>query len=984
MKSELLRLKKSFEGELFLDDATRVIYATDASAFREIPLAVAVPKNEADIKKLVRFCQDQKTCLLPRTAGTSLGGQVVGKGIIVDFSKHWNGIIEVNEQEKWVRVQPAVVLDELNLFLKGVGLFFGPETSTANRCMIGGMVGNNSCGSHSILYGSTRDHVLEMKTILSDGSDAEFKSLNAIEFEKKCRGEKLENKLYQHIKTTLSNKETAKEIVKEYPKPEIRRRNNGYAVDLLLATCAFKKSGEAFNFCKLLSGSEGTLAITTEIKLNLVDLPPKEKAVVAVHLNSIHEATRANLIALKFEPGAVELMDDIILECASKNIEQKKNSYFIEGKPKALLIVEFARETKTEIDAVVNKMEKAMRAKKFGYHFPVIYGKDISKVWALRKAGLGSLANIPGDAKAVPCIEDTAVHVEDQPAYIEEFEKLLDKHDLSSIYYAHIGDGEIHLRPILDLKLEKDRILFRTITDEIATLVKKYNGSLSGEHGDGRVRGEFVKKMLGEKNYQLLVELKGNWDPNGVLNPEKIVHAPKMNESLRYESGQKTEAIDTLFDFSETKGILRMAEKCNGSGDCRKSHLIGGTMCPSYMATRDEKDTTRARANMLREFLTRSTKMNKFDHEEIYEVMDTCLSCKGCKSECPSNVDMATLKAEFLQKYYDANGVPFRSWLISRFAQANYFMSFFPKLFNGILSNAVFGYLFKRFAGFSTKRSFPELSEITLRRWAKKNPDELKHKGEFRGKVNLFCDEYTNYNETDMGIKSIRLLTALGYRVSIPYHRESARTHLSKGLVRQAKKIAEKNVQALSRVVTKDAPLIGLEPSAILVFRDEYPKLVREDLRAQANTLSSKTFIIDEWLASEVDKGNLSSDMFSSEEKKIKLHGHCQQKALSSLTFTEKILSLPKNYEVEVINSGCCGMAGAFGFEEEHYDLSMKIGELVLFPEVRYSEGDVIIAAPGTSCRHQILDGTGRKSLHPVEILWESLARKNDYSSEFA
>ncbi|MBX9851363.1 MAG: FAD-binding protein [Cytophagaceae bacterium] len=973
MLAKLEELKKALEGEVFTDFTMRSLYATDASVYKEMPLAVTRPQSVEDIKKLIRFANQNKTSLIPRTAGTSLAGQVVGAGIVVDVSMHWNKILEVNKEERWVRLQPGVVCDELNKYLAPYGLMFGPETSTSNRCMIGGMVGNNSCGSHSIIYGTTRDHTLELKTILSDGSEAVFKPLTLQEFEEKCKGDALENKIYRHFKKILSDKANQEEIRKEFPKPSIRRRNTGYAIDELLESEPFTCGKEKFNFCKLLSGSEGTLAFTTEIKLNLVPLPPKERGVVAVHLNTIDDATRATLIALKYKPGAVELIDRFVLDCTAQNIEQQKNRFFVQGNPGAIIVVEFERETKQEIESLAGNMEKEMKAAGLGFHFPVIYGNDINKIWSLRKAGLGSLANIPGDPKAVACIEDTAVDVEDQPEFIREFQQILDKYKMECVFYAHIGDGEIHLRPVLDLKKEKDRQLFFTITDEVATLVKKFKGSLSGEHGDGRVRGEFIRKMIGDKNYDLIVGVKSVWDPNNIFNPGKIVHTPKMNEFLRYQSEQKTNEFDTVLDFSSTFGILRMAEKCNGSGDCRKSHVIGGTMCPSYMATKSEKDTTRARANILREFLTNSIQPNKFAHNEIYDVMDLCISCKGCKSECPSNVDMALMKAEFLQQYYGSKGVPFRARMIANFSNANAINANWPALANFVQTNALTGKLLKKILGIAPQRPLPTLSKTTLRSWAKKNLAALQPNGSSKGKVYLFCDEYTNYNELEIGVKAVKLLTKLGYQVEIPKHLESARTYISKGLMKDARRIARKNVEMLKDLITDQTPLLGIEPSAILGFRDEYPLLAEKDKKAIAEKLGKNCFIIDEFISKEIDKGNISPDVFTNDIRTVKLHGHCHQKALSSVTHSVKMLSLPKNYKVEVIPSGCCGMAGSFGYEEEHYDVSMKIGELVLFPAVRTAAEDTLIAAPGTSCRHQIKDGTGKTAKHTVEILFEAL-----------
>jgi FAD/FMN-containing dehydrogenase/Fe-S oxidoreductase len=973
MQEKLKEIEKQLEGEFHSDQTIRTLYATDASPYQEMPLAVAMPKSVADIKKLIDFANREKTSLIPRTAGTSLAGQCVGSGIIVDVSRHFNKILEVNKEEKWVRVQPGVVLDELNKHLESFGLFFGPETSTANRCMIGGMVGNNACGSHSVLYGSTRDHLLSLQTILSDGSEVTFEALTKPAFEQKCIGESLENRLYKMFKDALSDPQQQEEILKEYPKKSITRRNTGYAIDLLVDTEPFANTTEKFNFCKLLAGSEGTLAFTTEIKLNLVDLPPKIKAVVCVHFESVDHALRGNLIALKYNPGACELMDNVILECTKENIEQQHNRFFVKGDPGAILVVEFARETKEEVELLAKNMEAEMLAAGYGYHFPLIYAPDFKKVWDLRKAGLGVLANVPGDAKAVSFIEDTAVDVNDLPEYIAEFALMLKAYNLSCVYHAHAATGELHIRPILNLKDERDVKWFKEIGEKTALLVKKYKGSLSGEHGDGRLRGQFIKLMIGAKNYKLIEAIKKAWDPNGIFNPGKIVNTPEMNTSLRYKPGMVTPQFKTVFSFAHDNGILRAAERCNGSGDCRKSELIGGTMCPSFMATKDEKDTTRARANILRNFLTNSDKLNKFDHEEIKEVMDLCISCKGCKNECPSNVDMATLKAEFLQHYYDANGISFRSRMVGNFNKANKLASKVPALNNFLFSNALTAGIAKKVLGIAPKRNFPLLYSETLYSWANKNLKSLNPKGNRKGKVYLFCDEFTNFNDTEIGIKAIQLLTRLGYEVEIPKHEESGRTYLSKGMVRDAQKIAIKNVQLLKDLVKADTPLLGIEPSGILSFRDEYPNLVGLDLSDIAKELGKHCFLIDEFISSEMDAGRITADQFTQETKKIKLHGHCHQKALSSVVPSKKMLSFPKNYSVEMIPSGCCGMAGSFGYEKEHYDISMKIGELVLFPAIRKAAEDTIIAAPGTSCRHQIKDGTGRKAKHTVEILFEAL-----------
>ena len=964
-------LKDKLKGDLYTDTATLLMYSTDASAYREVPLAVVRAKNSDDLKVLIDFARIEKIPLIPRTAGTSLAGQVVGTGIVVDVSRYMNAVLEFNETKHWVRVEPGVILDELNLIVSASGLFFGPETSTSNRCMIGGMVGNNSCGSHSLVYGSTRDHILNIKALLSDGNEIEFGPLTKEEFDVKCNLESLEGSIYRQMKLALEDKKMQDEIRQQFPDPELERRNNGYAIDYLLETEPFKNNNTPFNFCKLIAGSEGTLCFITEIKLNLVPLPPKENMLIAVHMKTLNEVFKANLVALKHHPVAVELMDHVIIEQTSNNISQRKNRFFIEGDPVALLLIEFAGDSREELDTIAVQVEESLRAKGFGYHYPRIYGKEISKVWALRKAGLGVLSNIPGDAKPVAVIEDTAVCPKYFPDYMTDFMAMLKKHNLSCVYYGHLATGELHLRPVLNLKDPADVILFRTVALETAKLVKKYRGSLSGEHGDGRLRGEFIPLMLGEKIYQLFKEIKKTWDPNGIFNPGKITDTPPMDSSLRFEPGKPNPTIDTIFDFSSTQGILRATEQCNGSGDCRRTSVIGGLMCPSYQATLDENTSTRARANILREFLTRSTNKNPYDHKEIYDVLDLCLSCKGCKSECPSNVDITKYKAEFMQHWYDLHSVPMRSLLIANISKVNSLGAIVPSLFNLVITNKFTSGVLKKILGFAPERSIPKLYRMTLRSWIKNN--KLTSSVNHKGKVYLFVDEFTNYNDTEIGIKAVQLLNSLGYQVIVPKHIESGRTYLSKGLIRKAKQIAIRNFTLLKDIITEQTPLIGIEPSGILSFRDEYTELVGAELKNDAIKLSKSCLLFDEFIVREVEKGNISHKQFTDTKQYIRLHGHCHQKAIASTASTAAMLSLPFNYTVEELKTGCCGMAGAFGYEKEHYAVSMKVGNLRLFPEVKKTPQETIISAPGTSCRHQIKDGTGRIALHPIEVLFNAL-----------
>ncbi|RIJ47205.1 FAD-binding oxidoreductase [Maribellus luteus] len=964
-------LKDQLDGDLFIDNVQRVLYSTDASQYKEMPLAVTKPKTVGDIKKIIAFARENNTSIIPRGAGTSLAGQVVGSGIVVDISKYMNRILEFNQKEKYVIIEPGVVLAELNQFLAPHGLQFGPETSTANRCVVGGMLGNNSCGLHSLVYGSVREHILEVDAILSDGSETTFKPLSKEEFRAKMNGNPnaLEKAIYTNIFEMLSDPSNQHEIREKFPDPRVTRRNMGYAIDVLMDFEVFSEEGERFNFCKLLAGSEGTLAFSTRLKLNVIPLPPKHRGLVCAHFETLEESIYGNLIALKYKPTAIELMDDPVMQAAKQNIEQRKNRWFVQGDPGAMLMIEFSYENEDELTSTAEKLANELKEAGLGYHYPLITGaENIKRVWALRTAGLGLLSNVPGDRKGVPGIEDTAVHPEYLPEYIADLKKVLEKLGLSSIYYAHIATGEIHFRPLINFKDPKDVELFDTLMNEVAALVKKYRGSMSGEHGDGRARGKFIPFMLGEKNYQLIKSVKKAWDPDNIFNPGKIVDTPPITENLRVIPGKAIPDYDTSFDFSNNRGYFRSIEKCNGSGDCRKSSKIGGTLCPTFMATRDEDKSTRGRANILREYLYNNEKEQAFDHREIYDILDLCISCKACKSECPSNVDMAKLKAEFLQHYYDIHGIPLRSKLVAYLPRLNRLAMVFRPISNLMMNTS----LLKKSIGFSTKRSVPSLSKITLNRWVGNGIP--KPESATKGKVYLFNDEFTNYNESDIGIKAILLLTKLGYEVKIPVTKESGRTFLSKGLVKTAQKIASENVKLLKDIITSETPLIGIEPSAILAFRDEYPELVKDGLQKDAEKLGENSLLFEEFIAKEAEKGNIDSTAFSQEERKILIHGHCQQKAVASTDPTKRMLSLPANYTVDEIPSGCCGMAGSFGYEKEHYDLSMKIGEMVLFPAVRNAEAETIVSAPGTSCRHQIKDGTGKKALHPVEVLYEALA----------
>ena len=927
--ASLKTLHESLTGEVLFDKLHQTLYATDASVYRKIPLAVAFPKDAKDLKILIEFATKNKITLIPRTAGTSLAGQCVGDGIVVDVSKYFTNIISFDETSKTITLEPGIVRDSLNVFLKPYQLFFGPNTSTSNRCMIGGMVGNNSSGSTSIKYGVTRDKVVAIDAILSDGSSATFKEITSKDFIKKTQENSLEGKIYQSIYSELISESVQKEIKDQFPKQTIHRRNTGYAVDEFLTSDLFGGNSPTINVAKFLSGSEGTLAFSTAITLQLDALPPKESIMVCSHFTSINESLIATVTAMEHNLYNCELMDKTILDCTKSNREQAKNRFFLQGDPEAVLMLEVSANTIEAAEILANNLIEELEKNNLGYHHPKVYGKDIAKVHYLRKAGLGLLGNMIGDKKAVACIEDTAVALEDLPKYIEEFTKIMEKYQQNAVYYAHAGAGELHLRPILNLKKKEDVVLFRKITTDTAKLVKKYKGSFSGEHGDGIVRAEFIPLMIGEKNYQLLRRIKKAFDPNNVFNKGKITDAFAMDQNLRYDIDRIEPNIKTIQDFSDNEGILKLAEKCNGSGDCRKPVSAGGTMCPSYRATKNEKDTTRARANILREFLTNSTEQNKFNHTELKEVFDLCLSCKACASECPSNVDIATLKAEFLYQYQESNGYSFRNKLFANNAKYNKLGSYLPTITN-FFTNSI---LAKKVLGVAVERSVPKLAKQTLKSWLKKHPTKTSNKT-----VYLFNDEFTNFYDAEIGIDAVILLEKLGYQVKTIAHDESGRSHISKGFLKEAKEICNNNIAIFKDVVTDETPLIGIEPSAILGFRDEYIRLA--DDKASAQKIAKNCFTFEEFLSQELEKGAIDRSLFTSKTKTLKIHGHCHQKALSGTHASFQVLNIPPNYSVSILNTGCCGMAGSFGYEKEHYKVSMQVGEDTLFPKIRNCSSD--------------------------------------------
>ena len=933
--------------QILTDTLHRIAYATDASAYREMPIGVAYPKNEDDIIELIAEARRQHTHLIPRAGGTSIAGQVVGNGIVVDVSRYFNKILKFDQKARTVWVEPGVVRDELNIFLKPFGLFFSPETSTSNRCCIGGMVGNNSCGTHSLVYGSTRHHVLELRGILSDGT--RFSTAE------RTGGPLLES-IYEQLEGWANDPDARKLIEDSFPDKDLRRRSCGYAIDEAMA--------DGVNLNALITGSEGTLCFVTAIKLSLDPLPPQQQMVLCAHCHSLPESYQANLVALRHGPVAVELMDGKILELCRNNHTQDRNRFFIQGEPAALIIVEFNGD---DMDSRANALEQELLDQGLAYHCSRVYGNDISRVWALRKAGLGVLTGVKGDNKPIGVIEDTAVSPERLPDYLDEFQKMIDRLGLSCVYYGHISTGELHLRPILNVKDKRERELFRQVAEETAKLVKKYHGSLSGEHGDGRLRGEFIPLVYGEEVYQMMRQVKQCWDPEGVFNMNKIVDAPPMDESLRYDVNQQYLCQDS--------DLMCSIEQCNGAGDCRKSNLIGGTMCPTFKLSHDELLSTRARANVLREVLTRGIGDKKQDVEALEEMLYSCLACKGCKGECPSNVDMTQIRAQVLQQLYKQHGTPFRSWMVARMAAIERLGHLVYPIYNYFASAQWSSSIIKKMVSFTPERSIPSLSPKTMHQLVRRGG---RGAAKATRKVYLFADEFTDLQEAELGNIFAQLLRSLGYKVVIPRHVESGRAAISKGCLNLAARYAKKNVRLLRGKITDETPLVGIEPSCILSFRDEYPRLVPESMRDSAETLGRNCLLFDEFIMREVARGNITSDQFREDAVEIWLHGHCHQKSLVGIEKTAAMLRLLKGCKLHVIPSSCCGMAGSFGYEKEHYKTSLAIGEMVLFPAIRKAtehpgEVPAIVAAPGTSCRQQILDGTGVHAVHPIEIMYRWL-----------
>ncbi|MEQ8525128.1 FAD-linked oxidase C-terminal domain-containing protein [Gracilimonas sp.] len=944
------------------DLLTRQLYAQDASMYEEFPEGVSFPKSGDDIQQLVKKANEHKFTITARSAGTSLAGQTTGGGVIMDVSRYMDQILHLDAENKKAHVQPGVIRDTLNREAAKHQLLFGPDTATTNRCMTGGMIGNNSSGSFSIKYKTTREHTLEIEAVLSDGSKAVFKPLSAQELEKRKKQDSLEGYIYRSmLKLIEQNREL---IQNSYPHPDIIRRNTGYALDKLCEMQPFNPEGRKFNLCELLCGSEGTLAMTVSAKLNLSSLD-KHKLVVVPQFETIEEAMRAAVEIVSFDPAAVELVDYIILNATKGNIEQRKNRFFLDGEPKYILITQFEGNDLEELQKRAENLSAKLKEKSLGYAYPIIKEADkMKRVWDLRKAGLGLLMGLGSDGRSPSFCEDTAVRVQDLPEYVNEFRAILNKHNTKCVFYAHASVGELHLRPQIDITTDTGLNTMKTMAGEIADLVKKYNGSLSGEHGDGRVRAPYIEKILGKEMLPVLQQVKEIWDPGYIFNPGKIVKPKPIDQDLRFSPSYKKPKPDTVLAWRKEGDFGSSMELCNGAGVCRKLAESGGTMCPSYMATKNEKDSTRGRANVFRQVFAGENPKG-YESEELKEALDLCLSCKACKSECPANVDMAKMKTEFMNGWHQKNGSTLKERFFSDAAKVFPLASLTPKISNKVADSAVGKKVLENIFGIDSRRDLPKFADQTFRSWFKKHSRNGAVKSE--EKVVLFADVFTNYNDPDIGKAAVAVLESMGYEVLVPNTMETGRPQLSKGFLDEAQAICWKVLKEFKEYVEAGVPVVGLEPSEILTVRDEFLELCTDEQLPIAEKLAEQSFLFEEFVAN--NKSRLSS---KDQDKTVTLHGHCHAKALVGNDPTVEALTAA-GYKVEVLETGCCGMAGSFGYEKEHYEVSQDIGQLVLFPALKERENP-LVCAPGFSCRHQIKDGVNIKSFHPAELIYRSLS----------
>ncbi len=978
-EQELRRLVK----DVRFDWATRLLYSTDASAYQILPLGVVCPQNAEEVQAVVEVANRYELPLLARGAGTSLAGQAVGEALIVDFSRYMNRIVEINPEERWARVEPGVVCDALMAAARRYGLTYGSEPASSDRATFGGMLNNNSTGAHSVLYGMTADQVLRAEVLLADGTRTRFEALSQAEWEQHARRPGLEGAIYRGLEHLLQRYERA--IRERYPRTW--RRASGYSLNYLLPPHGFTQTKPAGwpedqpypqggrNLAKLLAGSEGTLAILLEAEFRLVPLPAKSGLCV-VHFESVAAAADATPAILESRPRAVELIDEVMIRATRTVPAYARMLHWVQGEPGAVLVVEFGGESEAQVRAQIEAFEKRLRQEKLARTFVrALTPQEQADVWGVRKVGLGLLMSVRGDTKPLAFMEDVAVPVERLGEYVREVERIFRDHGVSSAYYAHASAGCLHIRPSLNLKTLEGVQEMRQIAEEVLEVVIRLGGAMSGEHGDGLSRSVWNERLFGKELYQAFRELKQLFDPQKRLNPGKIVDAPDMTEFLRYGADYRHQKVESVLDFSLEHGFNGAVEQCNGAGVCRKST---GTMCPSYQATREEMHATRGRANLLRALLTlspeRFPKNARGEVEQaVWEALDLCLECKGCKAECPSGVDMAKIKYEYQALYYRTHPIPLRTRLFAFLPHLADWGTPLAPLVNFFMGLKATRWLNERLLGISARRPLPGLASETWRAWARKQVKPGNGRAT-RRTVAVFFDTFHDHFHVQAGKALVRLLQALGYEIILPEHPCCGRTLISKGLLEEARKAARQVVQSLVPIAEQGIPIVGIEPSCLLTLRDEYRDLLPNDSRQKQ--LAEQTFLLEEFLLREIESGRLEKEALQGKPSpRILVHTHCHEKALVGSNALLRVLQM-SGAQVEEIPSGCCGMAGAFGYEAEHYDLSQRIAEDRLLPAVRQADVETWVVASGFSCRQQIEQGSGRRVLHPAEALEQIVMTK--------
>jgi len=944
------RLKSSIKGEVLTDNYSIGMYSTDASIYQIRPIGIVLPKDNPDVKQAVALAYEFNITILPRGGGTSLAGQTVGKSLILDFSKYMNSILEINVADKWARVQPGIARDDLNAILKAHGLHFAPDPATSSRANVGGMVGNNSSGTKSILFGKTVDHVLEADILLADGTELHLENCTPETYRKKALQNNREGDIYKSFAQLI--KIHSEEIKERFPK--VMRRVGGYNLDEFVYT-------DQWNLSKLVCGSEGTLATTLELKLNLVALP-KHKSVCVVHFSEVLDAISAVESMLKYNPSAIEILDKTVLNLSRSNLTTKHHCHFIEANPEAILIVEFYGTSKADVLDRPNKMIEELKSNRCGYAYPLFAeGEAYDDVWVIRKKGLGLMLGLKGNRKPLAFIEDAGIPTKHLPEYIDRVLKVCKKHGTQAAMYAHASVGVIHVRPILDLRLAEDIERLKKISEDTFKLVMEYGGSWSGEHGDGLVRSAYNKRFFGETLYSVFKEIKNLFDPGNLMNPGKIIEAQTIEKNLRYGTVYKDNIVKTEFNYKEEEGFESAVHMCSGVGECRK--VLGGTMCPSFKATRDEEHSTRGRANALRMAMSNQFGLEKLSSKRLHDVMDLCLSCKACKSECPSNVDMAKMKSDTMQMYYDEHGFTLRDKLIRDSAKvAATLAGWKAKFANTIQHSSLFRYVLDVVVRFDKRRTLADFAKEPFYKWFEQHSKKTNVGDK---KLVLFADTYLNYHEPNIGISALELLNSCGYEVILAHVGCCQRPKISHGFLRDAKKDGAKTIDALKKYLEQGLKVVVCEPSCASALNDDLPDLIAN--QEVADQLKNGVMMIDVFLADEYENGRLDVD-FEPLAEQLVIHGHCHQKALYGTNSMKALLKNHKN-KLSEIPSGCCGMAGSFGYEKEHYDLSEKIGNEILFPAIEKLGEDHELVACGFSCRHQISHFTKAKPKHFVELI---------------